>query len=142
LTSRSAYANAVCFFTKAASARTARQRILSTTTRYWTDAAYEFRLNAKFSRPAADAHIPPGNVNLSDILYRECKRTVGGDYVVRFGSRHFQILKTTKNLPRPKDKVTVLIMPDDSFCTQWKKYSLLAPEIEIQKNDRSGNNAA
>jgi hypothetical protein len=93
-------------------------------------------------RGAADAHIPLGNVNLSDILCREYERTVGSDYVVRFENRHFQILKTNKNLPHPKDKVTVLIRLDDSFCIQWKKNSLLAPEIEIQKNDRSGNNAA
>ncbi|MDR1148025.1 MAG: hypothetical protein LBK66_05280 [Spirochaetaceae bacterium] len=103
------------------------------------------KMNGKFSRPAADAadaHIPLGNGNLSDIFCREYERTVGSDYVVRFESRHFQILKANKNLPRPKDKVTVLIRLDDSFCIQWKKNSLLAPEIEIQKNDRSGNNAA
>jgi hypothetical protein len=45
-------------------------------------------------------------------------------------------------LPHPKDKVTILIRLDDSFCIQWKKNSLLVKGIEIQKNDRSGNNAA
>jgi hypothetical protein len=58
------------------------------------------KMNGKFSRPAADAadaHIPPGNVNLSDILCREYERTVSSDYAVRFENRHFQILKT--NLP-------------------------------------------
>jgi hypothetical protein len=103
------------------------------------------KMNAKFSRPAADtadAHIPLGNVNLPDILCLEYERTVSNDYVVRFECRHFQILKSNRNLPRPKDKVTVLIRLDDSFCIQWKKNSLLVEEIEIQKNDRSGNNAA
>jgi hypothetical protein len=69
-------------------------------------------------------------------------RTVSNDYVVRFERRHFQILKTNKNLPRLKDKVTVLIRLDGSFCIQWKKNSLLAAEIEILKKGQSSNNAA
>jgi hypothetical protein len=75
------------------------------------------KTNAKFSRPAADAadaHIPPRNVNLSDIMCREYERTEGSDYVARFECHHFQILKSDRNLPRPKDKVTVLIRLDDS----------------------------
>jgi hypothetical protein len=43
----------------------------------------------------------------------------------RFKSRHFQILKTNENLPRPKDTVTVLVRLDDSFCIQCKKNYLL-----------------
>jgi hypothetical protein len=69
-------------------------------------------------------------------------RTVSNDYVVRFECRHFQILKTNKNLPRPKDKVTVLIRLDGSFCIQWKNNSLLAPEIVMPKKSQSDNNAA
>jgi hypothetical protein len=67
------------------------------------------KMNAKFSRPAADAagaRIPPGNVNLPDILCLEYERTASNDYVARFECRHFQILKSNRNLPRPKDKVT------------------------------------
>jgi hypothetical protein len=73
---------------------------------------------------------------LSDILCREYEQTLGSDYVVRFESRHFQIPKTNKNLPRPKDKITVLIRLDDSFCihlyTVEEKFSLCW-DVEIQK---------
>jgi hypothetical protein len=69
-------------------------------------------------------------------------RTVSNDYVVRFEYRYFQILKSNKNLPRPKDKVTVLVRLDDSIFIQWKNNSLLVEEIEMPKNGCSGNNAA
>jgi hypothetical protein len=103
------------------------------------------KMNARFSRPAAetaDAHVPPGSVNLADIMCREYERTVSNDYVVRFECRHFQILRSNKNLPRPKDKVTVLIRLDDSIFIQWKNNSLLVEEIETSENGCSGNNAA
>jgi hypothetical protein len=41
------------------------------------------KANAKFSRPAADAadaHIPPWNVNLSDILYLEYEEKNAGKW--------------------------------------------------------------
>jgi hypothetical protein len=103
------------------------------------------KMNDKFSRPAAeatDAHVPLGSVDLADIMCREYERTVSNDYVVRFECRHFQILKSNKNLPRPKDKVTVLVRLDDSIFIQWNKNSLLVEEIETSKNGCSGNNAA
>jgi hypothetical protein len=86
--------------------------------------------------------VPPGSAGLADIMCREYERTVSNDYVVRFECRHFRILRSNKNLPRSKDKVTVLIRLDDSFCIQWKNISLLVEEIETSKNGCSGNNAA
>jgi hypothetical protein len=42
-------------------------------------------------------------------------RMVSNDYVVRFECRHFQILRSNKNLPRPKGKVTVLVRLETVF---------------------------
>jgi hypothetical protein len=67
-------------------------------------------MNEKFSRPAAeraDGHVPPGTVDLKDILCFEHERRVTNDYTVRFECRLFQILKTSKSLPRPRDRVIV-----------------------------------
>jgi hypothetical protein len=65
------------------------------------------KMNGKFSRPAADAHVPLGRVDLTDILCFDYERTVTNDYVVRFECWLFQIGKDNKVLPRPKDKVIV-----------------------------------
>ncbi|MCL2270412.1 MAG: ISNCY family transposase, partial [Treponema sp.] len=70
------------------------------------------KMNRKFSRPAAqpeDAHVPLGDVILKDIMCMEYERVVANNYVIRFETRLFQILKTKKALPRPKDKVLVRI---------------------------------
>jgi hypothetical protein len=67
-------------------------------------------------RGAADAHIPPGNVNLPDILCREYERTVSNDYVVRFECRHFQILKSNRKLPRPRATLINLTLINVALC--------------------------
>ena len=76
------------------------------------------KMNRKFSRPAAkpeNAHVPPGDVSLKDIMCMEYERVVANNYVIRFETRLFQILKTKKPLPRPKDKVLVRIRLDGSI---------------------------
>jgi hypothetical protein len=81
------------------------------------------KMNRKFSRPAArpeDAHVPLENVNLKDIMCFEYERTVAHNYVVHFETRLFQILKTEKPLPRPKDKVTIRIYLDRNLTVLWK----------------------
>ena len=53
------------------------------------------RMNKKFGRPASSsdgAHVPVGNAALND-------------YVIRFDKRLFQILKSNRALPKPKDTV-------------------------------------
>jgi hypothetical protein len=75
-------------------------------------------------------------VYLGEILCFEHERTVTNDYVVRFKCRLFQLLKTNKRLPRPKDKVTIRIRMDGSLCILWKKKSLLVQEIIIPQNGR------
>jgi hypothetical protein len=56
-----------------------------------------------------------GKRNLREILCFEYRRSVSRDYVVRFECRLFQILKTSKILPRPKDTVVVRIRLDGSL---------------------------
>jgi hypothetical protein len=90
------------------------------------------KMNKKFSRPPEekeDAHVPLGNVNLRDIFCFEYERTVGNDYVVRFEKRLFQILKSNKALPRPKDKVTVRILLDGTLSIIHKGTKLLVKEL-------------
>ena len=103
------------------------------------------KMNRKFSRPAAqpeDAHVPLGKVNLKNIMCLEYERTVANNYVIRFETRLFQILKTKTPLPRPKDKVTVRIAVDDgSLTVLWKESKLLVKEL-TNKQDRKIRKAA
>ena len=89
-------------------------------------------INRKFSRPPAekaDAHVPLGDVSLTDVFCFEYERTVGNDYVIRFEKRLFQILKTNKPLPRPKDKVHIRILLDGTLSIIWKETILLVKEL-------------
>ena len=90
------------------------------------------KMNKKFSRPAAkpeDAHVPLGDVKLKDIMCLEYERTVANNYVIRFETRLFQILKTNNPLPMPKDKVLVRIRLDGSIAFMWKNTRLLVKEL-------------
>ena len=90
------------------------------------------KMNKRFSRPPmekVDAHVPLGDVNLKDIFCFEYERAVGNDYVVRHEKHLFQILKSNKALPRPKDKVTVRIRLDGSLSLIWKETKLLVKEL-------------
>jgi hypothetical protein len=53
-----------------------------------------------------DAHVPLGKRDLREILCFEYRRSVSRDYAVSFECRLFQILKDSRPLPRPGDKVT------------------------------------
>jgi len=71
------------------------------------------QLNRKFSqkpKSPEDYHRPlPKNMDLDQILCFEHTRTIANDWTVSFEGRIFQILKTNRPLPRPKDKVIVRI---------------------------------
>ena len=101
------------------------------------------KMNKKFSRPAAkpeNAHVPLGNVNLKNIMCLEYERTVANNYVIRFETRLFQILKTKNPLPRPKDKVLIRIRLDGSISFIWKETKLLVKEltnIQDHKNQKA-----
>jgi len=97
------------------------------------------KMNRKFSRPAAnphDVHVPLGNVDLKEIMCQEYERTVGNDYVIRFETRLFQILKTKKPLPRPKDKVTIRVTLDGSITILFKDSKLLVKELTNIQNQK------
>ena len=102
-------------------------------------------MNQKFSRPAArpeDAHVPLGKVSLKNIMCLEYERTVANNYIIRFETRLFQILKNNKLLPKPKDKVTVRIAVDDgSLAVLWKGTKLLVKEL-TNKQDQKIQRAA
>ena len=96
-------------------------------------------MNRKFSRPTAkseNAHVPLGNVNLNDIMCLEYERTVANNYVIRFETRLFQILKTKNLLPRPKDKVLVRIRLDGSISIMWKEAKLLVKELTNMQDQK------
>jgi hypothetical protein len=98
------------------------------------------KMNRKFSRPAAraeDAHVPLGKVNLKDIMCLEYERTVANNYVIRFETRLFQILKTKKSLPRPKDKVTIRVNLDGNLSILWKDTKLLVKELTNIQNNKN-----
>ncbi|MHB9293981.1 hypothetical protein Holit_03103 [Hollandina sp. SP2] len=102
-------------------------------------------MNEKFSRPAfdpADAHVPRGKVELAEILCFEYERVVSNDYVVRCECRLFQIYKSNKVLPRPKDKVTVRIRLDGSYSIVFKGKPLLVKEIQIPRKGHISSSAA
>ena len=90
------------------------------------------KMNRMFSRPALnshDAHIPLGKVSLKDIMCLEYERTVGNDYVVRHEKHLYQILKSNKVLPQPRDKVKIRIRLDRSLSIIWKESNLLVKEL-------------
>jgi transposase len=90
------------------------------------------KMNRMFSRPAAkpeDAHVPLGTADLKDIMCLEYERTVANNYVVRFETRLFQIRKSNKPLPKPKDKVTIRITLDGNLILLWKGTKLLVKEL-------------
>jgi len=89
-------------------------------------------MNRRFSRPAAkpeDAHAPVDNVDLKTIMCLEHERVVANNYVVRFEKRLFQILKSSKSLPRPNNKVTVRVGLDGTISIIWKETKLLVKEL-------------
>ena len=96
------------------------------------------KMNENFSRPARDsddAHVNPGKVKLDDILCMEFDRRISKDYIIRFQARLFQILKTSKPLPRTEDKVIVRIKLDNSVHILWKDKPLLVKEIPTMFNE-------
>jgi hypothetical protein len=97
------------------------------------------KMNKKFSLPPAkpeNAHVPLGEANLKNIMCLEYERTVANNYVIRFETRLFQILKSKNHLPRPKDKVLVRVQLDGSISILWNNKKLLVKElnnIQVQK---------
>jgi hypothetical protein len=103
------------------------------------------KMNGKFSRPAfdpADAPVPLGKAALTEILCFEYDRVGSNDYVVRFECRLFQIYKSHKVLPRPRDNVTVRIRLDGSYSILFKGKPLLGKELHIPPKGHISSSAA
>jgi hypothetical protein len=99
-------------------------------------ATYLPKMNGTFSRPAVskeDARVPLLEVNLLDIFCFEYERTVSNDYVVRFETRLFQILKENRDRPRPKNRVIVYKKLDGSIVILWNNKPLKTKEIVSKK---------
>jgi hypothetical protein len=86
--------------------------------------------------------VPLGTVDPGEVLCFEHERTAAHGYAVRFECRLFQVLKTNKILPGPKDKVVVRIRLDGSLSILWQGKPLLVEEIRISAQGRSDSHAA
>ena len=68
-------------------------------------------LNRRFGVEPADPedyHLPvPKGLNLENVFCFEEHRVVQNDWTLRYKNSHYQILKTSRPLPRPKDQVLV-----------------------------------
>jgi len=68
-------------------------------------------LNAKFAKTPLseqDFHRPvPSGMALEDVFCFEQMRQVSNDWVVRYDNRFYQILKSNRPRPKPRDKVVV-----------------------------------
>ena len=94
-------------------------------------------LNRKFAvRPqsAMDAHVPLSKgVRLESIFCTEENRIVSADWVVRYKNRFFQIQKSSKPLPRPKNTVVVAKWMDGSVHILFEKKEVRAVEIDTEQ---------
>jgi transposase len=93
-------------------------------------------INKKFAvAPACaeDAHVPlVDESSLKDIFCFESTRAVSNDYVVRSESRLFQLRKTQRHLPRPKDRVVVRRLLDGEIQILWRDTKLDFVELAQQ----------
>lgn len=87
------------------------------------------KLNSKFARPAEsqeDAHRDAkGYGDLEQIFCWEYERQVKLDYTIQFKNEHYQLQKSTQEIIRPKQKVTVRVHLD-SQITLWRNEKKLA----------------
>jgi hypothetical protein len=91
------------------------------------------KINAKFAKPPAnprDAHVPLEKRDLRKILCFEYRRSAGRDYAVSFERRLFRILKDSRPLPRPGDKVTIRVRLDGSLDIYCRDKKLSVKEIK------------
>jgi len=102
------------------------------------------RLNAKFQREPArsrDFHRRvPKRLTLAEVFSREETRTVQRDWTVRYYNRLYQILKENRPRPRPKEKVVVRLLLDQSVQILYRgkklKYERIA-EPRPRKHEKA-----
>jgi len=89
--------------------------------------------NAKFAVPAAsagDVHRPLDGYNLDRILCTKEKRVLTNDFTISYHKRILQVELQSKVLIRPKDKVTVLRLLDQSLVLSVRGKQLSFTEIQ------------
>ncbi len=91
-------------------------------------------LNTKFAVAPLDKkdfHRPvPKGLRLEDVFSHEDYRTVQNDWVISHNSTHYQILKTNKKMPMPKDKVLVRTRLDGSVHLLFKDKELKFKQLK------------
>lgn len=91
--------------------------------------------NRKFSRKPKDKldlHLKPKKkIDYKNIFAYEYQRTVSNDYIIKFETREFQILKTNKVLPPSKAKVIVRKWLDNTVHIFYKDKELKIEEKEL-----------
>jgi len=91
-------------------------------------------INRKFARPAADqtdCHRPvPAGTRLEQIFVWEETRVVSNDWTVRWHNRFFQIARRNEPLPRPRDKVIVRRLLDDTIQIVYRDTALRFKECD------------
>jgi len=100
------------------------------------DGGFTDHLNEKFAiLPARqeDAHRPvPKEMKLAEVFSIEEERSVGNDWVVRYDNRFLQISQDNQVLPKPKKKVAVRRLLDDTvqvvYAGQALRYREIAPD--------------
>jgi transposase len=94
-------------------------------------------LNRKFAldpHTVSDAHVPlPKRICLESIFCTEEPRVVSADWVIRYKNRAFQILKSSRPLPRPKRKVVVAEWLDGSIHILFEKKEVKFIELEAEQ---------
>ena len=96
-------------------------------------------LNTKFAvspLEKRDFHRPvPKGLRLKDVFSHEDYRTVQNDWIVNHKSTHYQILKTNRKMPRPKDKVIVRTRLD---ATKYSKTTCQSSMEEVRSRKNKG----
>ena len=76
-------------------------------------------LNARFERrPASHSDFHrgvPKTLNLAEVFCWEQTRSVQNDWTIRYNNRFYQILKENRPRPRPKEKVLVRVLLNESM---------------------------
>ncbi len=85
----------------------------------FVEAGFIDELNARFGVTPADSqdfHRPlPKGLKLEEVFCFEQTRMVQNDWTVRYENQHYQILKSNRPLPRPRDKVVMRRRLDGSL---------------------------
>ena len=76
-------------------------------------------LNAKFERrPASQTNFHrrvPKKLNLAEVFCWEQTRSVQNDWTIRYNNRFYQIVRQNRTRPRPKEKVLVRVLLDETM---------------------------